>query len=106
MKEVRLLVEVEVDDTLYPCSEDSDPEELDWFYNELMLGEGGLLLLHSNEVGDGVGKVTVLANERNPLELNKIIHAEIKKMVDDGMPNVYWEAEEIMDHANSLLEEA
>ena len=35
---------------------------------------------------------------------NQIVYAGIKKMVEKGMPNVYWDAEEIMDYANNLLE--
>jgi hypothetical protein len=35
---------------------------------------------------------------------NQIIYDGIKKMVEEGMPNVYWDAEEIMDYANNLLE--
>jgi hypothetical protein len=39
---------------------DVDKEATEWFYNEILLGSGGDLRLHSNEIGDEVGKVTVL----------------------------------------------
>ena len=34
-----------------------DPEAVEWFNNKILIGEKGLLLLHSNEIGDNVGKV-------------------------------------------------
>ena len=55
---IRLLIELEYDETLYGC----DPEEIEWFDRELL---GHDLLLHSNDVGDTVGTVTVLENHRN-----------------------------------------
>lgn len=38
-----------------------DPEELEWFKNNILIGDGSLLL-HSNEMGDLVGEVTDVRN--------------------------------------------
>ena len=53
----RFLVEVDYDpDNMHG----DDPEAIDWFYNQIMRGNGGELLLHSNELGTTIGAVTVL----------------------------------------------
>ena len=36
-----------------------DPEEREWFFDTILLGEE--LILHSNEIGDTVGTVKVLS---------------------------------------------
>ena len=54
MKKVKMVIELEYDDEVM---HHDDKEAIDWFYNEILLGKGGLLLLHSNEIGDHVGSV-------------------------------------------------
>lgn len=53
----RFLVEVDYDPEIM---HGNDPESIDWFYNKIMSGNGGKLLLHSNEIADIIGQVTVL----------------------------------------------
>ncbi len=36
----------------------TDDEAIEWFRNDILLGDGGLIL-HSNEIGDTIGKVSV-----------------------------------------------
>jgi len=54
MKKIRMVVEIEYDDEVM---HGTDEEAIDWFNNDILLGKKGLLLLHSNEIGDQVGKV-------------------------------------------------
>lgn len=54
MKKIRLEIELEYDEELM---HNDDQEAIDWFHNDILIGENGLLLLHSNEIGDGIGKV-------------------------------------------------
>lgn len=54
MKTIKLEIELEYDDELMHGNDD---EATDWFNNEILIGDKGLLLLHSNEIGDCVGKV-------------------------------------------------
>ena len=56
---MKLKMEIELDydaETMH----DVDKEAMEWFYNDILLGSGGKLLLHSNEIGDEIGKVTGL----------------------------------------------
>ncbi len=50
-----LILELDVDEKVYG----TDQDEVDWLCNDILLGDGGLIL-HSNEIGDEVGIVTVL----------------------------------------------
>lgn len=54
MKKVKMIIELEYDDEIM---HDKDQDAIDWFNNDILLGKKGLLLLHSNEIGDHVGKV-------------------------------------------------
>lgn len=56
---MKLKMEIELD---YDAGimHDVDEDAVKWFYNEILLGSGGKLLLHSNEIGDEVGKVVGL----------------------------------------------
>ena len=57
MTKIILTVELEYDaDMMY--GDDVDAKV--WFLNEILHEEDGLLLLHSNEIGDTVGKVRVI----------------------------------------------
>ena len=49
-----MIIELEYDDELM---HGTDQESMDWFYEYILLGKKGLLLLHSNEIGDELGKV-------------------------------------------------
>ena len=54
MKTLTLEIELEYDDEMMHGNEE---EAIDWFHNEILIGDKGLLQLHSNEIGDHVGKV-------------------------------------------------
>jgi hypothetical protein len=54
MKKIYLAIELEYDDEIM---HGESKEDQDWFVNKILIGEEGLLLLHSNEIGDSVGKV-------------------------------------------------
>jgi acetylglutamate kinase len=58
-KRVTMLVEVEVDELAFDAE---DQSSVDWFANDVLMNntEDGALYLHSNEVGDTVGRVRVL----------------------------------------------
>ena len=58
MKKIRLEIELEYDDV---GMHGDDTEAVKWFHDEILNGKKGLLLLHSNEIGDNVGKVEVIA---------------------------------------------
>ena len=59
MKKIKLIVELEYDDVLYH-SGDADKCAKDWFYDELLEGDNGDLVLHSNHTGDEIGRIKVL----------------------------------------------
>lgn len=70
---VRLTIDVEIKDSLYNLEDDG---EKDFLFNTV-LKKG--LLLHSNEIGDTIGEVTVINNTPKPninIEkwLGRIIH--------------------------------
>lgn len=50
---LRITVEIKIDNDLFNIS---DEEEKAWMENEILVGNGSLLL-HSNEIGDTVGEV-------------------------------------------------
>lgn len=54
MKKIRMVIELEYDDEVM---HGADQEAIDWFNSDILLGKKGLLLLHSNEIGDNVGSV-------------------------------------------------
>jgi hypothetical protein len=53
----KLILEVELD---YDPGLVDDPVVADWFFNEL-LSAAADLVLHSNDLGDALGKVTVMS---------------------------------------------
>ena len=55
MKTLTLTIELTYDDVLMHSD---DPGEEEWFRNDVL---GGQLVLHSNEIGDEVGTVRVIA---------------------------------------------
>lgn len=61
MKTERLMIELEYDDDMMHGK--ISQEALEWFWLEVM---GGDLILHSNEIGDEVGRVKVLKRLRPP----------------------------------------
>lgn len=54
---LKLTIEVELDDASYGQSE----EEKLWMENEILIGDGSLIL-HSNEIGDELGEVKKVTN--------------------------------------------
>ena len=54
---LKLTIEVKLDDDVYGNSE----EEKLWMENEILIGDG-TLLLHSNEIGDTIGEVKKVSN--------------------------------------------
>ena len=54
MEKIKMIVEIEYNEKIMhgDCQ-----EETNWFCEEILLGEKGLLLLHSNELGDNIGTV-------------------------------------------------
>jgi len=61
MREKTLKLEIELCyDAKTVHGGDEDAEAKEWFFNEILSGEKGLLFLHSNEIGDTIGKVKVI----------------------------------------------
>ena len=60
MKSLEMTVVLEYDEE---SMHGNEPEAIDWFHNFILLQKGGsgMLLLHSNEIGDTVGEIKVLA---------------------------------------------
>ena len=60
MKKIKMEVELEYNDEII---HGNDPESIDWFHKEILLhpSKDGGLILHSNEIGDEVGVIRVLA---------------------------------------------
>ena len=56
---VKMLIEVDCEDCAFSLG---DPDSVRWFGQEVLMNqtEDGALYLHSNEVGDTVGRVRVL----------------------------------------------
>jgi hypothetical protein len=50
---IKVMLEIELDEGWFSIA---DEEEKLWFENEVMVGDGSLIL-HSNEIGDHVGVV-------------------------------------------------
>ena len=57
MAKLKMLVELEYDENMIHPNE---PEAVDWFENDILLGDDGELLLHSNGIGDTIGSISVL----------------------------------------------
>ena len=53
----KITIEFELDDAVFGKSE----EEILWLENEILVGDGSLLL-HSNEIGDTVGEIKKVSN--------------------------------------------
>ena len=53
----KITIEFELDDAVYGKSE----EEILWLENEILVGDGSLLL-HSNEIGDTIGEIKKVSN--------------------------------------------
>ena len=61
MRAERLVIELEYDDEIMHGDE---PDAIEWFWLNVM-GDGKLYL-HSNEIGDEVGRVKVISRLREP----------------------------------------
>lgn len=55
---IKVTLEIELEDGFMLIA---DEDEKMWFENEVMIGDGSLLL-HSNEIGDSVGVVKKVTN--------------------------------------------
>ena len=53
----KITIEFELDDAVFGKSE----EEILWLENEILVGDGSLLL-HSNEIGDTIGEIKKVSN--------------------------------------------
>ena len=60
MAKVLMKVELEYDADIM---HGDDVESKAWFFGEILNEEKGLLLLHSNEIGECIGKVRVISTE-------------------------------------------
>lgn len=60
MAKVLMKVELEYDADIM---HGDDVEAKAWFFGEILNEEKGLLLLHSNEIGECIGKVRVISTE-------------------------------------------
>jgi len=55
---IKMTIEVEVEDGFLNFS---DEDEKIWFENEVLIGDG-TLMLHSNEIGDTIGVIKKVSN--------------------------------------------
>ena len=53
MRKIKMIIELTYDTEIM---HGNDPEAIEWFEKEIL---GGELILHSNELGDEVGKVRI-----------------------------------------------
>ena len=60
MVKVKMLVELEYDPSVM---HGPDPHAAAWFFNEILQGKDGGLLLHSNEIGGTIGTIRVIKIE-------------------------------------------
>lgn len=58
MRKALMTIELEYDADIM---HGDDQESVDWFYSEILSEEKGMLILHSNEIGDVIGTVRVLS---------------------------------------------
>jgi len=56
MKTIRLTIDLKYDDEIM---HGDDVEAIEWFYDDILMGN---LILHSSEMGDEIGRVTVISN--------------------------------------------
>jgi hypothetical protein len=70
MKKIKMVVQLEYDESII---HGDDQDGIDWFYDEILHAGVGQLLLHSNSIGDTVGKVCVISVE-NPY--NTAVHSD------------------------------
>lgn len=56
MKRIELTIELEYDAEIM---HGTDAEAKEWFFNQILHKDEGKLYLHSNEIGDTIGKVIV-----------------------------------------------
>ena len=61
MIKIKLEIELEYDDEMMHSGE-QDPVAKDWFFEDVLKND---LILHSNEIGDEVGKVTSVKIKHN-----------------------------------------
>lgn len=59
MKRIKLEIELTYDDAIMHCGED-DQESKEWFFDTILNGTKGELILHSNEIGNELGEVSVV----------------------------------------------
>lgn len=59
MRKIKMMIELEYDDDIY---HGEDKSSIDWFGQSVLMNdtEDGGLILHSNEIGDEVGRVKTL----------------------------------------------
>ena len=58
MAKIRMTVDLEFDEAIYPyLRDDEDESEVDWFYNHLL---GDDIVAHSNLVGAEIGTIKVI----------------------------------------------
>jgi hypothetical protein len=62
MKTIKLEIELTYDDRL---THGRDKESRAWFFQHILKGCEGELILHSNEIGDTIGEVNVLRVQPN-----------------------------------------
>ena len=60
MKTIRLTIELTYDSGIM---HGEDERSKQWFFNEILNGENGDLVLHSNEIGDTIGTVKVIQHD-------------------------------------------
>lgn len=60
MAKIKIEIELEYDaDLMYGIDKDAK----DWFFNHILKGREGELILHSNDMGDTIGDVCVIKIE-------------------------------------------
>ena len=60
MKKIFISGELVIDENM--LYEKNDEESVRWFYNDVLMGEG--LLVHSNEIGDTIGRLWIRRYDR------------------------------------------
>ena len=62
MSKITLTIELEYQESHFPKD---DSEAYDWFINHILYEDKGKLRLHSDEIGDLIGKVTVIGKQNS-----------------------------------------
>lgn len=65
-KKIRMEIVLTVDDPDSMYGGELDQEGKDWFFNCILTGRAGELVLHSNEIGDSIGQISVVSVEELP----------------------------------------